>query len=77
MGLKFNLSHEYLGNTLTNIIIVMLKVGFNTSPYRTTSTPENLGATIEKMAHDIPTICSWFSNDFFVSIVRTLKFLSS
>ena len=55
----------------------MQNIGFTTSTYRTTSTPEKLGATIEKMAHDLPTIWSWVSNGFLTSIVITNKFLLS
>ena len=55
--MKYNPSHEFLGKTLTNIIRVMRNVEFTTSPDSTTITPENIGATIEKMARWFPTIC--------------------
>ena len=62
--MKSNPSHESLSKTLTNIINVMRNIGLTKAPERTTSTPENIGATIEKMAHDLHTIWSWVSNGF-------------
>ena len=49
---------RFIYTILTNIIIVMRNIGFATSPDRTTVTPENHGATIDKMDHELPTICS-------------------
>ena len=43
---------------MTNIIIVMQKIRFSTSPESTTITLENIGATIDQMYHELPTICS-------------------
>ena len=40
-------------------------IGFNTPPYITISTPENLGSTIE---NDLLTIWSWVYNILFKSI---------
>ena len=47
-----------LGKTVTKIIKVMQNIGFTTSPDRTTITQENLGASIEQMAHEFQNICS-------------------
>ena len=55
-GVEYNPEHGSLGKTLTNIIRVMQNIGFTTSPEITTSAPENIGATIGKMAHGFPTI---------------------
>ena len=55
----------------------MRKIGLTTSPDRTASTPENIGATIEEMAHDISTIWLWVPNVLFSSIVIKQKFLLS
>ena len=63
--MKSNTSHECIGNTSTNIIRVVQKIELTTSTDRTTSTPEKLGETIEKMSHDIPTIYLGFSNVLF------------
>ena len=62
--MKSNPSHESFGNISTNIIRVMQNIGLTTSPDRTTSTPENIEATIDQMAHDIPIIYSWIFNVF-------------
>ena len=43
---------------MTKIIRVMKNIEFTTSPESTTTTPLNIGATIEKMAHELPTIGS-------------------
>ena len=56
--MKYNPSHEYLGKILTKIIRVMQNIELTTSPDRTTITPEKIGATIYKMDHKLPTICS-------------------
>ena len=56
--MKSNPSHESLDKPLTKIIREMLNIEFTTSPERTTITPENIGAIIEKMYHKLPTICS-------------------
>ena len=56
--MDYNTSHESIGKPLTNIIVVMRKVIFTTSPDITTGTPENLGGSIDKMAHELPTIFS-------------------
>ena len=55
--MNYNPPHEYLGKLLTNIIRVMQNIKFTISPDRTTVTPENIGENIEKMAHELPTIC--------------------
>ena len=68
-GMKSNPAHKSFGNISTKIIRVMWNIGLTTSLYRTTSTPENCGSTIDQ--HDIPTIWSWVSNSLFISIVRT------
>ena len=54
--MNYILSHEFPGKLLTNIIRVIRNIEFVTSPDSTTITPENLGATIEKMDHEFPTI---------------------
>ena len=74
---KSNPSQESLGNPLTNVTKSMQNILFTTSPDRTTSTPEKVGANIDKMTHEFPTICSWVSNGFFVSIFKTHSFLLS
>ena len=51
-------SHKFLGKTLTKIIRVIRKIGFTKSLDSTTIKPEKLGANIDKMAHDSPTIFS-------------------
>ena len=53
-----NPSHESLGKPFTKIIIVMRNIGFTTSPEITTITLDNIGETIEKIAHEFPNICS-------------------
>ena len=73
--MDYNPSHESLGKPLKKIIIEMLKIGFTTSPDITTITPEKIGATIEQMFHEFPTICSLVSNGLFISIFRTNSFL--
>ena len=55
--MKSNPSHKYLGIFLKNIIRVMQKIDFTTSPDSTTTTPENIWADIEQMDHELPTIC--------------------
>ena len=55
--MKSNTSYKYLGKPLTKIIRVMQKIGLTTSPERNTIIPEKLGATIEQMSHEFPTIC--------------------
>ena len=55
--MKYNPSNESLGKTLTKIIRGMQNIEFATSIDIPTITPENIGATIEKMAHEFPTIC--------------------
>ena len=62
--MKSNPSNKSLGKTLTKIINVMRNIGLTTALYRTTSTPEKLGSTIEKMSHDLPTKWSRVSNGF-------------
>ena len=59
-----NPSHGSLGKLLTNIIILMPNIELTTSPERTTITPENLGATIDKWlmsyqlsVHDSTMVC--------------------
>ena len=47
----YNPSQKSLGKPPTNIIIVMQNIGFASSADSTISTPENLGATIEKTDH--------------------------
>ena len=53
----YNTLHESLGKPLIKNIRVMQNIGFTTSPNSTTSTPENLGETIDQMTHWLPTIC--------------------
>ena len=60
--MKPDLAQESLGKTFIKIIRMMQNIEFTSSPDKTTNTPEKLGATIEKMAHDLPTICLWVSN---------------
>ena len=56
--MKYNPSQKSPGKTLTNIIKVMRNMEFTTSPDSTATTPENLGTNIEKLDHELPTICS-------------------
>ena len=56
--MDYNPSHEFLGKTLTKIIRVMQNIVFTTSPDVTTITQENIGATIDQVDHEFPTICS-------------------
>ena len=69
-----NPQHKSLGKPLTNIIRVMQKIEFTTSPDSTTTTPENLGGNIEQIYHDLPTICSCVSNGLLIYIVRKILF---
>ena len=55
--LYYTSSHESFLKPLANITRVMQKIGFNTSPDNIIITPEKVVATIEHMAHYIPTIC--------------------
>ena len=54
----------------------MQNIWFNTSQYSTTIALENIGATIEHMAHDFPTIFSCVPNGLFIYIVKTNFLLS-
>ena len=54
--MDFNKPHKYLGKNLTNIIRVIRNIGFTTSPERTIISPKKIGATIEKMDHELPNI---------------------
>ena len=51
-----NTSHKYIGKPLKTIIIMMQNIGFTTSPDSTTITQENIGANIDKISHELPTI---------------------
>ena len=75
--MSYNSCHKSIGRTLTKIIRMTQNIGFTASPERTTITPENIGDTIEKMDHELPTICSGLSNGLFISIVRTYSCISS
>ena len=55
--MNYNPPYESLGKTLTYIIRVMRNIGFTASPDISKSTPEKLGSTIDKMAHELPAIC--------------------
>ena len=72
-----NSSKKYLGKNLTNIIRVMPNIGFAASSDRIAITPEKLGATIEQMSHEFPTICSLVFNGLFISIVMDHSFILS
>ena len=54
--MDYNPTQKYLGTPLKNIIRVIQNIGFTTSLDRTTISPENLGATIDKASHELPTI---------------------
>ena len=56
--MDYNPSHKSIGKPLTKITRVMQSIGLTTSPDSNTITPENIGETIDKMAHELPTICS-------------------
>ena len=43
---------------------MMQNIEFTTSLDRTTTTPEKLGENIEQIYHELPNICSRFSNGF-------------
>ena len=53
-----NPPQKFIGKPLIKIIRVIQNIGLSTSPNRNKITPENIGANIEKMAHEFPTICS-------------------
>ena len=55
----------------------MQNIGFNTLPENNIITPEEVVATIEQMAHDLPNICPWVSNGLLISIGITQPFLFS
>ena len=76
MVITYNLPQEYNGKSLTKIIIVMQIIESTTSPDNTAITSENIGAPIDKMDHELPTICSWLFNCLFIHIVRTYSFIS-
>ena len=47
----------------------MQKLGFDTSPEKTTIIWEKLGVTVGQMAHTIIIVCSWVPNGFIIYIV--------
>ena len=56
--MNYNPSHESLGKPLKNFIRVIQNIGFTISLKISIITPEKIGATIDKMSHELPIICS-------------------
>ena len=56
--MNYNTSYKSLGKPLTKTIRVMQNTEFTKSSDSTITTPEKLGANIEQMDHDLPTIYS-------------------